>query len=79
MYNAYHMICKLLYRRRFDLIAVSLTAIYGQMLTQLVRNCVRESGIRRAVCSGDVFMNARAKIPNIQRVSTQYDFLVLPQ
>ncbi len=57
---AYGLICKLLYRQRFDLIAAGLQQFTEDMLTQWVRNCVRETGIRRVVCSGGVFMNVKA-------------------
>jgi carbamoyltransferase len=60
MYSAYDFTRKLLYRRRFDLIAAGLQQFTEDMLTQWVRNCVRETGIRRVVCSGGVFMNVKA-------------------
>ena len=60
MYTAYDLICKLLYRQRFDLIAAGLQQFTEDMLTQWVRNCVRETGIHRVVCSGGVFMNVKA-------------------
>jgi carbamoyltransferase len=60
MYSAYDFIRKLLYRRRFDLIAAGLQQFTEDILTQWVRNCIRETGIRRVVCSGGVFMNVKA-------------------
>lgn len=60
MYSAYGLIRKLLYRQRFDLIAAGLQQFIEDMLTQWVRNCVRETGIRRVACSGGVFMNVKA-------------------
>ena len=60
MYSAYDLICKLLYRQRFDLIAAGLQQFTEDMLSQWVQNCVRETGIRRVVCSGGVFMNVKA-------------------
>ena len=58
--TAYSLIGRLLDRRRFDLIAAGLQQFIEDILTQWVRNCVRETGIRRVVCSGGVFMNVKA-------------------
>jgi carbamoyltransferase len=60
MFSGYDFIRKLLYRRRFDLIAAGLQQFTEDMLTQWVRNCVKETGIRRVACSGGVFMNVKA-------------------
>jgi len=60
MYKAQSLIDKLLYRRRFDLIAAGLQRFIEDMLTQWVRNCVRETGIPRVACGGGVFMNVKA-------------------
>jgi len=60
MYSAYDLIRKLLYRRRFDHIAVGLQQFTERILTQWVQNCVRETGIRHVACSGGVFMNVKA-------------------
>lgn len=60
MSSAYELICKILYRRRFDLIAAGIQQFIEDMLTRWVRNCVRETGIHRVACSGGVFMNVKA-------------------
>ena len=60
MSGAYDLIRKLLYRRRFDLVAAGLQQFIEDMLTQWVRNCVRETGIHRVACGGGVFMNVKA-------------------
>jgi len=60
MLSAYNLICKLLYRQRFDLVAAGLQQFTEDILTQWVRNCVRETGIRRVACGGGVFMNVKA-------------------
>jgi carbamoyltransferase len=60
MYGAYGLVRKLLYRQRFDLIAAGLQQFVEDMLTEWVRRCVRETGIRRVACSGGVFMNVKA-------------------
>jgi carbamoyltransferase len=60
MFSASEFIRSLLYRQRFDLIAAGLQQFTEDMLTQWVRNCVRETGIRRVACGGGVFMNIKA-------------------
>jgi len=60
MHSAYGFVRKLLYRQRFDLVAAGLQKFIEDMLIQWVRNCVRETGIRRIACSGGVFMNVKA-------------------
>ena len=60
MFSASEFVHKLLYRQRFDLIAAGLQQFTEDMLTQWVRNCVRETGIRRIACGGGVFMNIKA-------------------
>jgi carbamoyltransferase len=58
--GAYGLIRKLLYRRRFDFVAAALQQFIEDMLNQWVRNCVRETGIKRVACGGGVFMNIKA-------------------
>jgi carbamoyltransferase len=60
MSGAYKLIRQLLYRRRFDLVAAALQQFIEDMLSQWVRNCVRETGIKRVACGGGVFMNIKA-------------------
>jgi carbamoyltransferase len=60
MYSAYDLIRKILYRQRFDLVAAGLQQFIEDMLTQWVRNCVRETNINRVACGGGVFMNVKA-------------------
>jgi carbamoyltransferase len=60
MCSAYELIRRILYRRRFDLVAAGLQQFVETMLTQWVRNCVRETGIGRVACGGGVFMNVKA-------------------
>jgi carbamoyltransferase len=60
MFSAYDLVRKLLYRRRFDLVAAGLQRFIEQFLVQWVRNCVKETGIHRVACSGGVFMNVKA-------------------
>lgn len=60
MYRGYECLRSLLYRQRFDSIAAGLQQFTEDMLTTWVRNCVRETGVRRVACSGGVFMNVKA-------------------
>jgi carbamoyltransferase len=60
IFSGYGLIRKLLYRQRFDLVAAGLQQFIEDMLIQWVQNCVRETGIRRVVCGGGVFMNVKA-------------------
>jgi carbamoyltransferase len=60
MLSGYDLIRKLLYRQRFDLVAAGLQQFTEDMLTQWLRNCVRETGIHRVACGGGVFMNVKA-------------------
>jgi carbamoyltransferase len=60
LFAGYGLVRKLLYRQRFDLVAAGLQQFTEDMLTQWVRNCIRETGIHRIACSGGVFMNVKA-------------------
>jgi len=76
MLSAYDLICRLLYRQRFDLIAAGLQKFTEDILIQWVRNCVRETGIRRVACGGGVFMNVKAnmEILNLPEVEELFVF-----
>ena len=76
MISAYGLICKLLYRQRFDLISAGLQQFTEDILTQWVRNCIRETGIRRVACGGGVFMNVKAnmEILNLHEVDELFVF-----
>ena len=54
------MIEKMLYRQRFDLVAAGLQKFTELHLTQWVKNCIAETGIKNIACSGGVFMNVKA-------------------
>jgi len=60
MYSAFNFVRKWQSEKRFDLLAAGLQRFIESMLTQWVRNCVRETGIHRVACSGGVFMNVKA-------------------
>lgn len=47
-------------RKRFDHVAAGAQCFIEQFLSQWVRNCVRETGIRKVALSGGVFMNVKA-------------------
>jgi carbamoyltransferase len=59
-YCSYDFFRRLLEGKRFDWIAGGLQRFTESVLTQWVRNCVRETGIRRVVLGGGVFMNVKA-------------------
>ena len=60
MYAPMKFLDKLVYRERFDCIAAGLQAFLEEFLAQWVRNCIRETGIRKLALSGGVFMNVKA-------------------
>src|SRR5581483_9930359 len=60
MYSSFQLFERLLFRQRFDLVSAGVQQFVEDMLTQWVRNCVAETGIRRIACSGGVFMNVKA-------------------
>jgi carbamoyltransferase len=60
IYAASEFLAQLIRHRRFDYVAAGVQHFTEEMLTQWVRNCVRETGIRRVACSGGVFMNVKA-------------------
>ncbi len=62
MYAAYGLLRRMLAGQRFDRIAAGAQWFLEQILTNWVRNAVRETGIRRIACSGGVFMNVKANL-----------------
>ena len=48
-----------LFRVRFDLICAGLQKFTEDLILQWVENCIKETGIRRILCSGGVFMNVK--------------------
>jgi carbamoyltransferase len=61
----------LLERKRFDRIAAGLQKFTESILTEWVRNCIRETGIRRLALGGGIFMNVKAnklimELPEVQ-------------
>jgi carbamoyltransferase len=53
---------RLLAGQRFDLIAAGIQRFVEDWLAVWVRNCIRETGIRKVACSGGVFMNVKANL-----------------
>jgi carbamoyltransferase len=72
-YCSYRFLRDLLERERFDWIAGGLQRFTEAMMTEWVRNCVRETGIRRVALSGGLFMNVKAnkmimELPEIEEL-----------
>jgi len=51
---------KLLAEERFDNIASACQKYYEELLIQWVKNCIKETGIRKLVCAGGMFLNVKA-------------------
>lgn len=60
MHAALEFIEKIIYRKRFDHIAAALQIFTEEFLTTWVKNCIRETGIRKIALGGGVFMNVKA-------------------
>jgi carbamoyltransferase len=72
-YLSYRFLNARLERQRFDWIAGGLQRFTESVLTQWVRNCVKETGIRRLALGGGVFMNVKAnkaimELPEVQEL-----------
>jgi carbamoyltransferase len=59
-YCSYRFFRNLFERDRFDWIAGGLQRFTETILSQWVRNCVRETGIERVALGGGIFMNVKA-------------------
>jgi carbamoyltransferase len=59
-YCSYRFFRGLLAEKRFDWIAGGLQHFTESVLTEWVRNCVKETGIRRLALAGGMFMNVKA-------------------
>ncbi len=77
MYGAYALLRKMLQNQRFDWIAAGAQYFVEQMLTQWVRNAVRETGITKIACSGGVFMNVKANLALLELPEVE-DMYVFP-
>jgi carbamoyltransferase len=63
---------KLLAGQRFDNIAAACQKHFEDLVTQWVRNAVRETGIHRIACAGGMFLNVKAnklirELPEVER------------
>jgi len=70
-YFSYRFFRDFLKEQRFDWIAGGLQKFTETMLTEWVRNCVKETGIQRLALGGGIFMNVKAnklimELPEIQ-------------
>lgn len=73
MYAPNKFIDNLIYRERFDWIAAGLQLFMEDFLKEWVRNCIRETGIRKIALSGGVFMNVKAnkaiyELPEVEEI-----------
>jgi len=69
-------VTKILHRNRFDTIAASVQRTVESVLTEWVKNLMRETAVRRFACSGSLFANPRANLAilEIPRVEALYVF-----
>jgi carbamoyltransferase len=76
MYAAREFLAKLVAGRRFDWVAAAAQSFIERMLVRWVAHAVRETGIRKIVCSGGVFMNVKANLAllSIPEVEDVYVF-----
>jgi len=51
---------KLLSEERFDNIAAACQSYYEDLLIKWVKNCIKETGIRKLACAGGMFLNVKA-------------------
>jgi carbamoyltransferase len=76
-YCSYQFFERLFERQRFDWIAGGLQKFTEAVLTRWVRNCVKETGIRRVAASGGIFMNVKAN-KQIMELSEVEELFVYP-
>jgi len=77
MYAAGAFLDRLLAGQRFDLIAAGVQRFIEYWLAVWVRNCIRETGIRKVACSGGVFMNVKANL-RVLEVPELEDLYIFP-
>jgi carbamoyltransferase len=73
IYAPRDFIDRVIYRERFDWIAAGLQLFIEEFLRKWVKNCIRETGIRKIALSGGVFMNVKAnkiiyEIPEVEEM-----------
>lgn len=70
----YKILPQLLYKERFDNIALGLQTLTEEILTDWVRLCVKKTGIKNVACAGGVFMNVKAnqKILELKELNKLY-------
>ncbi len=51
---------KKLAEQRFDNIAAACQTYFEELVTQWVRNCIKETGVRKLACAGGSFLNVKA-------------------
>jgi carbamoyltransferase len=76
MHEAIPHLSKVIHLARFDYLAAGLQRFLEEFLIDWVRDCIRETGIRRIALSGGVFMNVKAnkRILELPEVESMYIF-----
>jgi carbamoyltransferase len=77
MYSAGTFLERMLAGQRFDLIAAGVQRFIEDWLVAWVRNCIRETGIRKVACSGGVFMNVKANL-RVLEIPELEDLYIFP-
>lgn len=77
MYSAGTFLDRMLAGQRFDLIAAGVQRFIEDWLVAWVRNCIRETGIRKVACSGGVFMNVKANL-RVLEIPELEDLYIFP-
>jgi carbamoyltransferase len=72
-YCSFRFFKNLLERKRFDWVAGGLQRFTEVILTEWIRNCVKETGIQRLALGGGIFMNVKAnklvmELPEVQEL-----------
>lgn len=59
---------KKLAEQRFDNIAAACQTYFEELVTQWVKNCIRETGVKKIACGGGAFLNVKAN-KNIREIN----------
>ena len=76
-YYSYAYFKRLFEQKRFDWIAAGLQLFTEELLVAWVRNCIKETGIRKVALGGGVFMNVKAN-KRIMELADVDDLFIFP-